>query len=432
MTFFGIILLALIAIIAYAHYLQGFFSATISAIITVFAAVLAVSLHETVVYMWKPGRFPDVASGIILCALFALIYLAARLVFDKAIPGNTRLPFLADKFGAAAMGLVAGMFATGVIAIAAQTFPVGPSILGYAYYPVVDKSPLVILPGTPNEIERYLFDELKVDSELSPGTFPLHNASPLIGADAVVVNTVMCLSNGGSLAGDTPMASVHPNYLQELFGQRLGIEPGAKHTALDYGDSSQVQVTNMYRLKSLPQKDADISQVRGQSCYKPELPATLAPDASKKSLIVLRVQVTQAAADADNLFRFSPASIRLCAKNVDDPNRVTWRNYYPVGTVAAGKTLLVNHLDDPLFIKLEAVDKSSVDLAFVVDDVSDIITQEEGAADKPAQGAFLEVKRLARIELSALNLPVESFLKADPKSTLMRKPALTPVEKTGK
>ena len=44
---FAIIILLFLGAIAFFHYIQGFFSATISAIITVFAAVSAFSYHES-------------------------------------------------------------------------------------------------------------------------------------------------------------------------------------------------------------------------------------------------------------------------------------------------------------------------------------------------------------------------------------------------
>ena len=45
---FSILIILFIGIIAFFHFVQGFFSATISAMICVLAAVLAVSYDETV------------------------------------------------------------------------------------------------------------------------------------------------------------------------------------------------------------------------------------------------------------------------------------------------------------------------------------------------------------------------------------------------
>src|SRR5438067_853723 len=91
---FSIIILLLVGGIAYYHYAQGFFSATMSAMIAVVAAVLAVSYHETLVLTLLKGKFADYAIGMGMIAIFALIYIVLRTVFDKAVPGNIRLPVI--------------------------------------------------------------------------------------------------------------------------------------------------------------------------------------------------------------------------------------------------------------------------------------------------------------------------------------------------
>src|SRR5438270_2361081 len=131
---FGIIILLFVGGIAFFHFVQGFFSATLSAIFAVIAAAVAISFHENVVQWIKPGKFADSANAVILCSLFAITYLVLRLIFDRVVPGNVRLLPTIDKVGAALMGIIAGIFATGIVAIAAQTMSFGPSVLGYERY----------------------------------------------------------------------------------------------------------------------------------------------------------------------------------------------------------------------------------------------------------------------------------------------------------
>src|SRR5215216_4103051 len=119
----GIIILALLGGIAYFHYAQGFFGATLSAICAVTAAVIAVGYHEVVVTSLLQGAAGDYAHGLCLAALFAGIYIVLRLVLDKAVPGNLRLPVMVDRVGGAAMGVVAGIFASGIVALTAQMMP---------------------------------------------------------------------------------------------------------------------------------------------------------------------------------------------------------------------------------------------------------------------------------------------------------------------
>ena len=80
--------------------------------------------------------------------------------------------------------------------------------------------------------------------------------------------------------------------------------------------------------------------------------------------------------------------VRLVAGGVD---------YFPVGTLENQKTLWVNRVDDPLFVDARNHDRGA-DFVFYVD-------QEKvlgGDPKKPtiADGVFIEVKRLARVDLS--------------------------------
>src|SRR5215208_6218494 len=135
---FSIIIIALVGGIAYYHYAQGFFSATISAIIAVVSAILAVSYHEPIVTSLLKGAAADYAIGMVMIGIFALSYIVLRTLFDKAVPGNIRLPVPVDRVGGAAMGLVAAVFSVGIFALAAQSMPFGPSIAGYSRYKLSD------------------------------------------------------------------------------------------------------------------------------------------------------------------------------------------------------------------------------------------------------------------------------------------------------
>src|SRR5881394_3324073 len=107
---FSIVMILIVLAVAFIHYIQDLFSSLISAILAVIAAVLAVSYHESVVEGLLGGKMADMAHGMVLLMLFAAIYLVPRLAFDFVVPGNVRVPAIADKVGGAAMGLVAGIF----------------------------------------------------------------------------------------------------------------------------------------------------------------------------------------------------------------------------------------------------------------------------------------------------------------------------------
>src|SRR5436190_1793245 len=127
MSIFGLLILVLVGVIAFFHYTQGFFSAALSAIIAILAASLALGYHETVVSSLLQGRFADQAGAMALVIIFAVVYFLLRWMFDSFVPGNIRMPAIVDKIGAGVMGLIAGIFAGGIVAIAAQSLPFGPS-----------------------------------------------------------------------------------------------------------------------------------------------------------------------------------------------------------------------------------------------------------------------------------------------------------------
>src|SRR5688500_4840937 len=143
----GVVIIALLAGVAYFHYAQGFFSATLSAICAVIAAVIAVGYHEVAVQSLLQGAAADYAHALCLCAIFGGVYIGLRLLFDKAIPGNIRLPVMVDRVGGAAMGVIAGIFTAGIVALAAQMLPFGPTVGGFARYAVEDR-PEINVPAS--------------------------------------------------------------------------------------------------------------------------------------------------------------------------------------------------------------------------------------------------------------------------------------------
>lgn len=385
---FSVIVILLVAVIAYFHYVQGLLSGVLSATCAAVAAVLAFSYHEPIAQMLLGGKLADQAYAMILVALFAVIYLILRVIFDNLVPGNVRMPAIVDKVGGAITGLIAGIFAVGILAIATQTLPFGPSIGGYARYGLADKNE-VKLPTSGQAQDTYVYDELKSD-KISPD-----DASHLIiPVDDMVVNFVSKLSAGGSLEGDRTLDSVHPNYLDEAFFNRLGMQVGAKHVAINTDKQQQVKVDGLFAIESLTQQEAEIPQVRPPR--KDLKPLATNPG---NQILVVRVTFGDQATDDDHNVRVSPAAVRLVANGV---------NYLPLGTME-NHVLAANKPDDFLIIE----PNKPVDFVFYVPR-ADVLTGGGGKASKKSGGAeaeaaesakvnkgvFLEAKRMARIDLS--------------------------------
>jgi hypothetical protein len=395
----SIILLVLIGVITFFHYTQGFWSATLSAILTIIAAVLAVSYHEVVVTSLLQGQVADQAHAIALVGLFAGIYLILRVLFDITVPGNIRFPVIVDKVGAGVMGLVAALFGVGVIAIAAQTMPFGPGV-ATRYALAEDREVALNIPG------KFQAQDIKVMGELEGDTLEPENARGLtIAVDELVVNTVEKLSDGGSLAGKRSFAAVHPDYLDELFAQRLGVQVGANRTALNIGGKEQAKVVDVFRVEQVTPVDAESSPTRARPVKVPNRPG------AGKVFLVVRTLFSRDAGDADGLFRFSPGSIRLVAPGEEGPT-----NYHPIGTLHNTTHLVGNRVDDFLFVNVKDADRGA-DLVFEVD--RRVLAGEGSEDQKLVDGVVLEVKRLARVDLSGQ--AVSNTPQVDPRVQVMRK-----------
>src|SRR5262249_41944895 len=156
----------------------------------ILAAVIAVSYQEVVVESLLKGKFADYANASMTFVLFVLSYVILRTLFDRLIPGNVRVPLMVDKIGAGAMGVVAGLFRAGVVAIGAEMLPLGPMIAGYTRQDVNDREVTANLPGVVQAQSLKAEDELKGD-KLEP------NRSLLLPADDLVIGLVGKLSDGG-------------------------------------------------------------------------------------------------------------------------------------------------------------------------------------------------------------------------------------------
>lgn len=402
MIFSLIVILAVLAV-AFFHYTQGFFSATLSAIIAVIAAMMAISYHEPFVATLLQGRVADQANAIALVCIFVPVYLVLRMISDRLVPGNLRFPAMVDKIGAGVMGIVAAVFSVGIVAIAAQTLPFGPSIAGYSRYELKDdRSDAVVKRDGSQDMNATINAELAADT-LDPN----NQQGLLLPVDGMVLALASRLSDGGSLAGERPLGSVHPDYLQELFGNRLGIQVGADRTALNLpGKPQEVEVSGVYRIESPTRKDAEPILIRGSEITAPE------PNGNQ-IMIVVRAMFRGKAADKDGHVRFSPGSVRLVANQ---------KNYFPIGTLEAANVLFVNKPDD--FLILEKADRGA-DLVFIIDEKTAPVPSEgDAAGSKMVDGSFIEVKRWGRVDLSGKPIQPPSALTASPDIAVMRKPAV--------
>lgn len=404
---FNFLVVVLVAAVAYFHYSQGMLSSLISMVIALFASVIAIGYYESLVPMFVDS-LPDSAIAIAVTILFTLSYFIPRLIFDKFVPGNIRVPLVMDKGIAIICGLIAALSAVGVTAIAFQSMPWSetptfvPSRLEHA------GETTVTVPRGPNRREMDAsFNEVKKEM---PG--PEDDRGLWIPADRFVIGLVSAQSSEGALAGDHPFKSIHPGFLQQLYMGRLGIETGGQRSASNLGKTPDFKLIDGQALyapqQPLPQIDAEIDQIR-----KRALDETISPTVTE-TLLVVRILMHSSTVDGDRLFRFSPGSIRLVANG---------RDYHPIGTLEDAHLLVSNRIDDFIFAKPEQNSPVGIDLvfklpqdAFAVDASETTMTVKEGV--------FIEMKRYARIDLSGMTILKENP-PLDPRSarTVLRKQA---------
>jgi uncharacterized membrane protein required for colicin V production len=286
-----LILLVAIFVLGVAFYqaVQGLFTAIIMALLTVCCAVLAFNFYEpfaeAVLYSSKPAY----ADAISLISLFVVPLLALRLIFDKFIGGNVLTGMWTDRIAGGCVGLVTALVTTGVLMVAVQMLPIGPSILGYVPFN----------------------DKLQRQSSLFP--YP----------DDFTVGLVDTLSGGkkdgdptGSLATDpaSPFSYVHDNLLLELYCAR---NTGKTDQGESLAGSLEVLPGGLTVLGAF---------LPGNAPWTTDVPLyPLSPETASTKVVVVRIQLNDEsrAKDDDRYYRLVGSQFRLVT--------ASGKSYYPVG-----------------------------------------------------------------------------------------------------
>jgi hypothetical protein len=234
--------------------------------------------------------------------------------------------------------------------------------------------------------------------------------------DDLVVD-LASLASDGSLSGTQPFTAIHPHYLDDLFGQRIGIQLGANHD-LPSVPSPPLMVVGVYVQPSLIQIDGEIPSLRPQ---QEQTTPTLQPaDPTQQALLIVRTVIsgTKGAADTDGLLRFSMGSIELVAGGGVEAG-LGVAEYHPIATLDRRGIAVASRVDDFLFASLAG--PRTVDFVFVVD--KDKVFGP-GTKDPPyhiMDGTFLEMKRYAVVDLSGKRVEYGPPTNRD-KVGLVRKP----------
>lgn len=408
----SLLILAIVAGVAFFHYVQGFFSAFLSLVITVIAATLAMGLHEYLVVNFAGGRLADQSSGVVICVLFAVTYIALRTAFDQMVPGNVNFGSLPNKIGAGACGVLAGLFAGGVVAVATQSLPFGPSVGWHARFESLGdtKVQLNTVPDWSRVGREDITDLLVKYDELKHPRIVATSENPAldlwVAADNFLLGFISMVSDGG-LAGDVKWSEVHPDLTTQYFGQRIGLQPGAKRTAFPLNGKSALDIAGVYLAPKggFPQIDGELKEYRASGFEQPQ--KQLMPG-ENQTLVVVRAVIDGSAADADGKIRLSLGSMRLVAGG---------RNFFPVAyltdKVGEDGLIAVHHKADD-FLVLDGGGKG-LDLVFSVD--TELLLGKDVSADaaelKVAPRVFAEFKRFSRFDLGAKELKAADTYETD-------------------
>ena len=291
-----LIIFAIVGGIAfYLVFTQGLFSSLIMSVLSLVAALIAFNYYEPLGNKLNGIGLASYGSeAISLMALFLLSLLVMRLAFDRFIKGNMKFPLLVDRVASAIFGLIAGMVIAGIVAIGFQLLPTPAKLLGFDRFPEVS--------------DRNLNER----SNLFPS------------ADGFVSAVVGHASKHG-FAGAATYSQYHPDFLAELYLNRLTLDPYSRRSAaadcLKVDTAWLVQQDNVLDCRRNEQMTPDIGEI----------------------FIAVRLQINAGsgskddpgAADADGKIRFTLGNIRLLGFEQEDPY-AKGLSRYPLGILKPG------------------------------------------------------------------------------------------------
>jgi uncharacterized membrane protein required for colicin V production len=396
----SVIVLILIALVAYYHYSQGLFTAAISVGCALIATLVAFGYYENMLNVIGAGKMSDMAAGAMLMLLFGVTYLVLRIVADAVVPGNVSFPLYVERAGAGILGVVAGILSVGTFAVATQLMPFGPAVGMATKYDVADREGIVIsntVFGTINARSK----DSGVQNELVNNNFDPANESNLwVPADNLVLSIVK-LASAGSFGDAQAFGDVHPDLPLEAFANRIGPDPSTNRVAINTTKLKAVDISGVYTTGPVDAADAELTDSRPG-----KKPITLPgkPD----NVLVLRVDLQDNISDKDGFVRVTPAGVRLVVDGV---------TYHPAGTMAKAGLISLNRLDDQIPIVMHGKGHGA-DFAFVLP--KSVMSRIIAAGKTKADAGFFELKLFGRVDLG--NRPVAAYTGPTEAQQVLSKP----------
>ncbi|MCY2927171.1 MAG: CvpA family protein [Planctomycetota bacterium] len=277
---------------------HGLYSALIMAVLSILAALAAMSLYEPICRAFLYEQMPSYAEAVALVSLFLLILLGLRELTDQFLPSNMVLGVWPDRIVGGVFGLITGLVITGVLALGFQLLPFGRSAAGYCPC-----------------------DESLVRSEKLWLFYP----------DDFVLGLAKRLSVGGLGAGK-PFAAAHYDLIQETYATRNRLITGVLDSDKKpvrtlvgqlHGRDGDFRVLSMHNL-SQPGDLSRMPLIEKALLGIQDAVGRLLPNEVAGSVIVaVRVAVRDGAVDDDAFWRLPATHFRLV-----DPEG---KPHYPIG-----------------------------------------------------------------------------------------------------
>src|SRR6185295_1223686 len=93
--------------------------------------MIAFCFYESVHGLWGEALGEGLGHPLALMLLFLVTLVVLRLLTDKMIKGNVRVPVVLDRVGGGIGGFFSGMVLVGMALIAIQMLPISSDVFGY-------------------------------------------------------------------------------------------------------------------------------------------------------------------------------------------------------------------------------------------------------------------------------------------------------------
>lgn len=273
---FALLATVLILAIAFYQVTQGVYSALIMTFLSIVSLTVAFGFYEPLAALLRKYQPMSMcAEPTALVALFIVVLAVLRVLFDRYLGRNVVAGVWTNRIGGGILGILTGMVLAGVLAVAVQMLPFGPSVL----------------------TSRPYGDDLQRGQRLAP-FYP----------DDFVLGLARVMSAGSlKTSPASPFQRVHDNLKLELFCARNDAGKGGRTDA----PAGAMTISGAYAPEALA------------GSWTETVPTNPMLGEVITRVIVVRVTVDQSARDSDRWWRLPGTHFRLVTAE--------GRGYYPVG-----------------------------------------------------------------------------------------------------